>query len=614
MQINVVGLTNPREVTVGSRDHNFRVAEFIVIDDPVQGPILGEVVESQTYNRFIPMDIGGDFVDDDVLASLRQLGYDIHNETIYIATVRFLHETAEPPLTGSDGRAPTFEEIKDILVPVSPKEGLVLGSIRNTDYLYDEMDDGLKNLFDLYEHGEATPQRDVPYVLDIRAMHQYPHIGIFGGSGSGKSFGMRVILEELMEKKIPGIILDPHYEMDFSTPSENGRSYKDGHRRFQIGTDVGIRFEDMNSGDLKNILDAVSDISESMKGTIDLLFTFGNSYNSFSARIEDLIAAHEIGGLDKIREMTMIQNGEQKTWQKRQKLYEHFGRATNISSLKGIMWRLGSLERSGLFQGDSKPIEEALFQGKFAVIQGSVKTIQMYATYLIRNLYKKRREYKDAQLLRPGSGEFFPPFFVVTDESHTFAPKGIPSPSKSVIREIAQEGRKYGVFLILATQRPTLLDDTVTAQLNSKMIYRTVRAQDIDTIRDETDISKEESARLPYLQTGDVFISSSHLGRTTFVRIRMAHTVSPHTENPFDELKNVRGKDLDKLLGAVEEFLPISESSNILTVLSELDKRDIGYTRESLIAALDDLAKEGRLLKEKDFLGNAIYKAPRDES
>lgn len=608
MQIKVVGLTNPREVTVGSRDHNFRVAEFIVIDDPVQGSILGEVVESQTYNRFIPMDIGGDFVDDDVLASLKHLGYDIHNETIYIATLRFLRETAEPPLTGSDGRAPSFEEIKDILLPTPPKEGLVLGSIRNTDYLYEEMDDALKDLFDLYEDGEKKPQRDVPYVLDIRAMHQYPHIGIFGGSGSGKSFGMRVILEELMEKRIPGIILDPHYEMDFSTPSAEGKSYGDRHATFQIGTDIGIRFEDIHSGDLKNILDAASEISEAMKSTVDLLFVFGNSYHSFSERVEDLIAGHEIGGLDKIKELTMVANAEQKKWQRIQRLYERFGRSTNISSLKGVMWRLNSLERDGLFRGDSKPIEEAIFQGKFAVIQGSVRSIQMYATYLIRSLYKKRREYKDAQFLKPGSGEFFPPFFVVTDESHTFAPKGVPAPSKSVIREIAQEGRKYGVFLILATQRPTLLDDTVTAQLNCKMIYRTVRAQDIDTIQGETDLSREESARLPYLQTGDVFVSSSHLGRTTFVRIRMANTQSPHTENPFDELKNVRGKDSQKLYRIIEDILPISTSGNILAAMGELEKHDLNYTREGLIVALDELVEMGKLEKGKDFLGSAVYK------
>lgn len=609
MQIKVVGLTNPREVTVGSRDHNFRVAEFLMIEDPVQGAILGEVVEAETYNRFIPMDVGGDFVDDGVLASLRQLGYDIHNETIYVAKVRFLHETPYPPLTGSDARRPEFSEIKSLLVPTSPDEGLVLGAIRHTDYLYDAMEDKLKGLFALYEDGAQSPQKDVPYVLDLRAMHQYPHMGIFGGSGSGKSFGMRVLLEELMEKNVPGVVLDPHYEMDFSNPAEGGKSYEKNHRRFQIGVDIGIDFSSLNGGDLKTILNAVSELSEAMKSTVDLLFKIDKGLTGFTTVLEDLIEGHEAGSVDKIREMTMVPSPDQKKWQRIQGRYERFGKATNISSLRGILWRLKSVERDGLFRGDSRPVEEAIFEGKLAVIQGSVKLIQMYATYLIRNLYKKRRDFKDAQFVQPAGGDYFPPFFVVTDESHTFAPKGIPAPSKSVLREIAQEGRKYGVFLILATQRPTLLDDTITAQLNCKMIYRTVRAQDIDTIQGETDISVEESRRLPYLQTGDVFISSSHLGRTTFARIRMARTTSPHTENPFDELKKVKTASQDQLLKAAADFFPISAASNILSVLPELEKRGLSFTREGLISALDQLAEEGKIKRSTDFLGNSKYEA-----
>ena len=609
MQIKVVGLTNPREVTVGSRDHNFRVAEFLMIEDPVQGAILGEVVEAETYNRFIPMDVGGDFVDDGVLASLRQLGYDIHNETIYVAKVRFLHETPYPPLTGSDARRPEFSEIKSLLVPASPDEGLVLGAIRHTDYLYDAMEDKLKGLFALYEDGAQSPQKDVPYVLDLRAMHQYPHMGIFGGSGSGKSFGMRVLLEELMEKNVPGVVLDPHYEMDFSNPAEGGKSYEKNHRRFQIGVDIGIDFSSLNGGDLKTILNAVSELSEAMKSTVDLLFKIDKGLTGFTTVLEDLIEGHEAGSVDKIREMTMVPSPDQKKWQRIQGRYERFGKATNISSLRGILWRLKSVERDGLFRGDSRPVEEAIFEGKLAVIQGSVKLIQMYATYLIRNLYKKRRDFKDAQFVQPAGGDYFPPFFVVTDESHTFAPKGIPAPSKSVLREIAQEGRKYGVFLILATQRPTLLDDTITAQLNCKMIYRTVRAQDIDTIQGETDISVEESRRLPYLQTGDVFISSSHLGRTTFARIRMARTTSPHTENPFDELKKVKTASQDQLLKAAADFFPISAASNILSVLPELEKRGLSFTREGLISALDQLAEEGKIKRSTDFLGNSKYEA-----
>ena len=373
--------------------------------------------------------------------------------------------------------------------------------------------------------------------------------------------------------------------------------------------DIGIDFNSLTGGDLKTILNAVSELSEAMKSTVDLLFKIDKGLTGFTTVLEDLIEGHEAGSVDKIREMTMVPSPDQKKWQRIQSRYERFGKATNISSLRGILWRLKSVERDGLFRGDSKPVEEAIFEGKLAVIQGSVKLIQMYATYLIRNLYKKRRDYKDAQFVQPAGGDYFPPFFVVTDESHTFAPKGIPAPSKGVLREIAQEGRKYGVFLILATQRPTLLDDTITAQLNCKMIYRTVRAQDIDTIQGETDISVEESRRLPYLQTGDVFISSSHLGRTTFARIRMARTTSPHTENPFDELKKVKTASQDQLLKAAADFFPISAASNILSVLPELEKRGLSFTREGLLSALDQLAEEGKIKRSVDFLGNSRYEA-----
>src|SRR5699024_5200190 len=168
--------------------------------------------------------------------------------------------------------------------------------------------------------------------------------------------------------------------------------------------------------------------------------------------------------------------------------------------------------------------------GKLIVIQGSTRILQVFSTYLLNNLYHKRRDYKDA-LYKETVADYFPPFIIVTDEAHNFAPKGYESPSKSILKEISQEGRKYGVFLILATQRPTLLDETITAQLNTKLIFRTVRASDIQTIQEETDLTVEETSRLPYLRTGDVFISSATMGRTIYARVRAAITSSPHTIN-----------------------------------------------------------------------------------
>jgi hypothetical protein len=59
-----------------------------------------------------------------------------------------------------------------------------------------------KDLLYTFEEGTLKHQRDIPYILDLKSMHQYPHIGVFGGSGSGKSFGLRVVLEELMIQNI----------------------------------------------------------------------------------------------------------------------------------------------------------------------------------------------------------------------------------------------------------------------------------------------------------------------------------------------------------------------------------------------------------------------------
>ncbi|NLX62167.1 MAG: ATP-binding protein, partial [Tissierellia bacterium] len=208
------------------------------------------------------------------------------------------------------------------------------------------------------------------------------------------------------------------------------------------------------------------------------------------------------------------------------------------------------------------------------------------------------REYKDAQYRREVT-DYFPPFIVVTDEAHNFAPKAFESPSKAILKEISQEGRKYGVFLILATQRPTLLDETITAQLNTKFIFRTVRSSDIATIKEETDITMEEARRLPYLRTGDVFISESALGRTIFARIRAAHTTSPHTENPFDELKGKVEEDENKFMDLIKDKLPIN-GDDFLNIIREIESEaGITYTLDAFEEKLEDMVKKGFLIKKK---------------
>ncbi len=608
--MKVLGVTTTREVYIGSKKKNFRNNEFLIVEDPVQGDIIGEVVDSKTFNRFIPLDIGGDFIDSDVLSSLGSMGYDVGDETVYVAKLRFFEELLYPPLTGSDLRAPDFNEIKNLLIDTKPNNSLILGSIKNTDNIAEGMDDIYKNLFSTFENNEYLKQRELPYLFDYKSMHQYPHIGVFGGSGSGKSFGLRVVLEELMEMGVPAIVMDPHYEMDFSNNSDvSDKNYSDKFKCLEIGLHTGIKFQELQKRDLKNLLNAASPLTDSMKNVIDVMLAKGSSFESFKNKLDMLLEGQEIGSRDKI----IAEIAAEPDINKKNRLedvldiYERYDKTCNSMSVRGVLWRLINLQNEGIFSHNIDELLDLLKRRKLVVLQGSTRMINVFSTYLLAKLYYLRKEYRDELYRNNAKVDYFPPFVIITDEAHNFAPKGFDTPSKSILREISQEGRKYGVFLILATQRPTLLDETITAQLNTKLIFRTVRASDIDTIKEETDLSIDETKRLPYLSSGDVFISSAKKGRTSFVRIRAANTVSPHTENPFDELEGHENEEFEKFFMDIKDLLPI-DASNLNTVLINYNKKSgENFSYDDLKNKLDELCQRDFIEKEDNFL-TVMYK------
>jgi hypothetical protein len=346
-----------------------------------------------------------------------------------------------------------------------------------------------------------------------------------------------------------------------------------------------------------------------MNNVVDILFKPKDSYYSFSNRLQMLTEAQEEGSQDRIE--SRITNArdeeERKAWIERRDLFINYDKLCPYNSVRGIIWRLRRLGNDGVFSKDIREIEDGLQQGKLIVIQGSTRILQVFSTYLLNNLYHKRRDYKDALYMKAGA-DYFPPFIIVTDEAHNFAPKGYDSPSKSILKEISQEGRKYGVFLIFASQRPTLLDETITAQLNTKLIFRTVRASDIQTIQEETDLTVEECKRLPYLRTGDVFISSANMGRTIFARIRAALTTSPHTLNPFDELKERRQEDDDRFLDIIMAKLPINDIDLAQVALEIEQETGTTYTVKALEERLKKMVNRKHIRKEETIFGYRYIK------
>ena len=112
----------------------------------------------------------------------------------------------------------------------------------------------------------------------------------------------------------------------------------------------------------------------------------------------------------------------------------------------------------------------------------------------------------------------------------------------------------------------------------------------------------EETRRLPYLRTGDVFISSASMGRTIFARIRAAISSSPHTENPFDELKGKEKEDDDKFMKIISGKFPINDTE-LIHIIGEIEKEaGITMTIESLEGRLKQMVEKGASKKRRNHI------------
>ncbi|MGI5921803.1 MAG: ATP-binding protein [Syntrophomonadaceae bacterium] len=617
--MHVVGMTNEREIWAACGNRKFRLNELLIIEDDYLGLPVGEVVETYAINPLIPAvdERSPVLVDSDVFNALGVLGYEVQDEMIYLARIRMLSELFYPVRTGASIREPLFSEVEELLLRTYPDKGLCLGVIQGTEGLTASLPGELSNVAPLFSPREGIqPQVGVPYIFDYRAMQDYPHLGIFGGSGSGKSFGLRVIIEELINRHIPLLVFDPHYEMSFADVfSEDLPDYfkarLDRHCRIlTVGTDVGVKFDSLNSGDLCNLLGAVSPLTEAMENAVASLLESKDSLRLFADRLNTMITFLENPSEDQFRQEFMNRKDieEKRKAAYFNKLVALKKQVGQLSTLKSISWRLNRLLRQGIFmdQGISQ-IEEGLRAQQAVIIRGSIWMLRVYAAYVLRSVYSKRRDYRDALQKGTAVTDKFPPFVVITDEAHNFAPRGEHNvPSRREIKEIAQEGRKYGVFLILATQRPALLDDTVNAQLNTKLIFRTVRSTDLAVIREETDIGSEELKRLPYLPSGTCFVSSPIFGRTMSVRIRVSKTRSPHQINPFDELESQTADNSRQVFKVIEDCFPLSEA-NLMDAILRLENKNIIISAEELLTLLDHLADQGQLVKEDNILLGYTY-------
>lgn len=118
------------------------------------------------------------------------------------------------------------------------------------------------------------------------------------------------------------------------------------------------------------------------------------------------------------------------------------------------------------------------------------------------------------------------PLLIVLEEAHSYLKSGEHSISSRTVQMIAKEGRKYGVGLLLVTQRPSELDETVLSQCGTMIALRMNNSKDRGHIRSAVQDELQSMVDLlPSLRTGEALISGEAVkipSRVKFFKISNA--------------------------------------------------------------------------------------------
>lgn len=126
------------------------------------------------------------------------------------------------------------------------------------------------------------------------------------------------------------------------------------------------------------------------------------------------------------------------------------------------------------------------------------------------------------------------PVHCVLEEAHRYIPERPQKHAIDAVRifeRIAKEGRKYGMFLIVASQRPSELSKSVLSQCSNFVVHRIQNPDDLQQIRQMTPfISDGVLKRLPSLPKQHALVFGNAVRLPTTFKVRKANP-KPHSDD-----------------------------------------------------------------------------------
>ena len=335
------------------------------------------------------------------------------------------------------------------------------------------------------------------------------HIAILALSGAGKSYLTSVLFEELLERKkedgrIATIVLDPHGEYSCFAEPTTDKNKKDYSSKTKLikARDIQIGVPKLSVGILAGIIPGLSNAQKRDLGKIftKLKSEMRNGLGPFD--LNDVLEA--INASSEIKENTK-------------------------AALGG--WIIGLIELRLFGKTDTPSIYDLPAPGKLTIIDLSdlinVRKKQIIVSYFAQRLFYERRN------------KTIPPFLLVLEEAHQFVPENASKDaaiSRSIIRTIAREGRKFGACLCLVSQRPVQLDTTALSQCNTHIILRITNPYDLKHIGESSEgLDSKSLEMITSLRVGEALIVGEATHYPLFFKVRTRNSQESKHEISLEE-------------------------------------------------------------------------------
>ena len=337
---------------------------------------------------------------------------------------------------------------------------------------------------------------DIRVYIDINAMVQ-KHAAILAKTGGGKSYFLGVMVEELLKKGVPLVIIDPHGE--YSSIMHPNNNAKDLAQMDKFG------IKPMGFAD--KVVEYSPDVSIN-KTAVPLKF---DEINLDAKDLMDFMDSKKGGTqLGILRRVTRTLS-EEKKFYSMDDIISLVKKDKNPSKWN-IINVLEYIQSTGIFGEPPTRISNLVKEGQGTIInlKGISPDVQeMVVARMAKKLFLARKLNR------------IPPMMLVVEEAHNFCPQQGGAMTLSVLRTIASEGRKFGLGLTVVSQRPAKIDKNVLSQCNTQIILKVTNANDVAAISQSiegfVEGMDEEMQRLP---VGTAIVTGAGIQFPLFIEIR----------------------------------------------------------------------------------------------